>query len=89
MGSAPAAGAVFRALAENLERKEKFQLCGPLARPTAGYEGVSSHARGRACSSTPDFGFILDQLEKKTSRWVTKRTCGQMGIALVLLLVLE
>jgi hypothetical protein len=46
IGSAPAPGAVFRAPAENIVRSEKFQIFQVFRTQRAGYEGVSSNARG-------------------------------------------
>ena len=45
-GSAPASGAVFRALAENIERTKKLQESVSASRATAGREGASGNARG-------------------------------------------
>src|SRR5438445_4670349 len=57
MGSARAARAVFRALAENHERTEKFRRSGNMSRAQRlDARRVQRHPR-RVCSPTSDFGF--------------------------------
>jgi hypothetical protein len=54
VGSAPATGAVFRALAENPERTEIIPTSGKVSRATAGCGGAAGNARGgRAPQLTP------------------------------------
>ncbi|HTJ00459.1 MAG TPA: hypothetical protein VL527_16385, partial [Dongiaceae bacterium] len=54
LGSAPASGVVFRALAENPERPKSSQCWEPGPRATAGRVGAAGYARGgRAPQLTP------------------------------------
>src|ERR1039457_4945486 len=56
MGSARASRAVFRALAENIERAKKTKGSGERCAPKGWTRGASSNTRGRVCSPTPVFG---------------------------------
>ena len=55
-GSAPAPGAVFRALAENLERSEKFLRFETARTPPSPIRGRTQPRPARPCSPTPAFG---------------------------------
>jgi len=50
VGSTPAPGVVFRALAENPDAPKRFKRSCQHRPRSAGREGAACHARGRACS---------------------------------------
>ena len=56
MGSAPAPGAVFRALAENSAAQEYSRRLISVPAPSAGREGASSDARGGRAPLTSEVG---------------------------------
>ena len=55
-GSAPASGAVFRALVENIGRVEIFRYCESVTQARGWTRGASSHTRGGCAPPTSAFG---------------------------------
>ena len=67
-GSAPASGAVFRALAENFVPTEWFFECARSVRtPCVGPRGRVQPRPGRTCSPTSEFGLKRRRIPKEDS----------------------